>query len=115
MPSTNNPYPFNENSSSLRRRLPAWIRPTHDILEFMASLPGVKEALQERQRHEIRNLVVNVIVRIDPYKAPEQYALESDLIAQYLWENVLHVPQPVYVEDVFPVLKQMEEDERNGE
>ena len=69
---------------NLREMLPRWIAPALDILAFQMSYAPMLVGLQSLDRSQLRQMVAAMINRIDPHKAPEQYADEATVIAAFL-------------------------------
>ena len=72
--------------STFRRSLDPWARPALDVLlviEERAVLGGVLRSYDEG---DMRELVNDILVRIDPYKAPEQREPNAARITRFMYE-----------------------------
>ena len=106
-------FPFNDSFRRARTSVSTWIRPALDIMAYHMAIDGFRRVMHEYKHSELRSLVNETVVRLDPYKAPEQYHLDVNRITDFLYKE-LHRDDPaetVSVYDVYPILQELERQE----
>lgn len=106
-------FPFNDSLRRARGSISVWIRPALDIMAYHMAIDGFRRVMHEYKHSELRSLVNETVVRLDPYKAPEQYHLDVNRITDFLYKE-LHRDDPaetMSVYDVYPILQELERQE----
>lgn len=110
---THTTYPFNEKMQRVRRSLVPWTRPALDIMAYQIAIKDFRKVMHEYDHSELRGLVNEVVIRLDPYKAPEQYHLDVNKITDFLYQE-LHrndSSRSMTIDAAFEVMQEMERQE----
>lgn len=79
---------FEQRMYETSRKVERWARPGLYIFSYWIGIEDLKEALKGFDRDDIKSLVAGTLNRMDPYKAPEQVAMNVDAIGDFLWEEL---------------------------